>query len=244
VNLRRVFPVGGDTVETDSVETDAPDVRERVTAWYRPPHEEWLRLNLITTVSGSATGSDGTSESITNPTDRVILNVIRSLADVVVVGASTVRAEGYFIPRRGVLAVVSRSGDFTGHQIRDTGSHGTLLILCPASAVERARETVGIADVVVVAVPDVDGSLPPDAIVASLRERGYRSIVVEGGPALATQFVVADAVDELCLTTSPVLNGAGVPLLGSHEFTGRSLTLEQLLLDDGGATYARWRLPA
>jgi riboflavin biosynthesis pyrimidine reductase len=97
-------------------------------------------------------------------------------------------------------------------------------------------------EVTIIAVPDVDGSLTAPAIVTALGDADYRSIVVEGGPALATLFVMDDAVDELCLTTSPVLNGGAMPLFGAHEFADRPLTLTQLLVDGGGATYARWTL--
>jgi riboflavin biosynthesis pyrimidine reductase len=224
------------------IDLDAADARERITELYRPPSEDWLRLNLIGSVSGSATGSDGTSETLTNPVDRVLLGIIRSLSDVVVVGAASVRAEGYFVPRNGALAVVSRSGNFTGHHIRDTGRHGTVLILCPAAAADTARATVGLSGVTVVPVPDVGGSLSAAAIVTALREAGYRSIVAEGGPALATQLVLGGVVDELCLTTSPVLNGGKLPLFGREEFDDHPLTLSQLLIDGGGATYARWSL--
>ncbi|HEX3680651.1 MAG TPA: dihydrofolate reductase family protein, partial [Galbitalea sp.] len=132
--------------------------------------------------------------------------------------------------------------DFANHQVKGTTQHGTLIILCPTAAVETARATIGMPDVTIIAVPDVDGSLTAPAIVSALRNAGYRSIVVEGGPALATLFVTDDAVDELCLTTSAVLNGGAMPLFGANEFADRPLTLTQLLVDSGGATYARWAL--
>lgn len=235
--LTPVFPSGAHPIDFESA-----DARDRVTELYRPPREDWLRLNLIGSVSGSAAGPDGTSQTLTNPVDRILLNIIRALSDVVVVGAASVRAEGYFVPRYGTLAVVSGSGDFTGHNIKDTGTHGTVVILCPAAAVDRARATMGMSDVTILPVPDVGGSLTVERIVSALRGAGYRSIVAEGGPALATQLVLGGVVDELCLTTSPVLNGGNLPLFGTHEFEGHPLALSQLLIDDDGATYARWQL--
>jgi riboflavin biosynthesis pyrimidine reductase len=237
VILTRVVP----TVD-DPVDLAAPDARERLADLYRPPAADWVRLNLIGSVSGSAIGPDGTSETLTNAADRAILGVIRRLADVVVVGAASVRAEGYFVPRNGALAVVSRTGDFSGHQIKDTTTNGTLVILCPPAAVDTARATIGIPDAKVIPVRDVDGSLTAPDIVAALRAEGHRSIVVEGGPELATLFVLGGAVDELCLTTSPVLNGGRLPLFGADQFAVHPLALSQLLVDDAGATYARWTL--
>jgi riboflavin biosynthesis pyrimidine reductase len=153
-----------------------------------------------------------------------------------------VRAEGYFVPRSSALAIVSRSGDFSAHQVKDTGHHGAVIVLCPAAAVQRARATMTLSGARVIAVPDVAGSLSADAIVTALHGAGYRSIVAEGGPALATQLILGGVVDELCLTTSPLLNGGKLPLFGAQEFASRELTLSQLLIDGAGATYARWQL--
>ncbi len=100
--LRRLVPAGP--------ELDLDD-RPALLDLYRPPRSTWLRLNMVATVDGAAAGSDGTSESLTNRADRRILGVIRELADVVLVGAASVRAEGYQLPKRAPLAVVTRSGD-------------------------------------------------------------------------------------------------------------------------------------
>ena len=235
--LRRVFPNAD-----QSIDLDAADARERLTALYEPTRSAGVRLNLVGSVSGSATGPDGTSESLTSATDRLILKTIRSLSDVVVVGAATVRVEGYFVPRAGALAVVSRSGDMSQHRLKGTGNGGTLIVLCPASAVERARETMRTPGVRVIAVPDAGLSLAAPDIVSALRGEGYASIVVEGGPQLAALFVTGGVVDELCLTTSPLLNGTRDPLFGAAEFDPHALRLAQLLVDDSGTTYARWTL--
>jgi riboflavin biosynthesis pyrimidine reductase len=237
VILRQLVPAVDLTVDLDAV-----DARRRLTELYRPPRPDWVRLNLIGTVSGAATGADGTSESITNPVDRMILRAIRSLADVVLVGAASVRAEGYFVPRTAALAVVSRSGDFSGRMLAGNADHGPILVLCPAASVDRVRATVDDPAVRVIPVPDAAGSLSVGAIIEALRAEGFSSIVAEGGPDIAAQLVAGGVVDELCLTTSPQLNGAAKPLFGSTEFDPIPLRLEQLLVDDGGATYARWSI--
>lgn len=235
--LTPVFPSASDPLDLEQ-----PDAREHIAALYALPGPDWLRVNLIGSVSGSAAGVDGTSESLSNAVDRIILRTIRSLADVVVVGAASVRAEGYFVPRQGTLAIVSRSGDFTGHQIKGTTNSGSVVVLCPAGALEKAHSTIGMQAVTVIPVPDVGGTLSAAAILQTLRDLGFRSIVAEGGPTLATHLLVGGVVDELCLTTSPVLNGGSLPLFGTDRFDARELTLSQLLLDDNGATYARWRV--
>jgi riboflavin biosynthesis pyrimidine reductase len=54
--------------------------------------------------------------------------------------------------------------------------------------------------------------------------------------------VRAEVVDEVCLTTSPILNGASAPLFGGHEFPDQNLRLVSLLVDDANGIYARWGL--
>ena len=111
--LRRVWPAS-DVAELD---VDAPDARATLLDWYTPHDGDYLRLNFVTTLDGRAAGADGTSGSLTSTTDRMILGVIRQYADVVLVGAETVRREGYLRPSRAALAIVTASGDLTGHQL-------------------------------------------------------------------------------------------------------------------------------
>ena len=62
---------------------------------YAAPPGPWLRVNMISTVDGSATGPDGRSGTINNDVDHAVFAALRKDADVVVVGAGTARAEGY-----------------------------------------------------------------------------------------------------------------------------------------------------
>ncbi|MET0303205.1 MAG: dihydrofolate reductase family protein, partial [Microbacteriaceae bacterium] len=104
MSVTRLTPGSRETVDPRSA-----DGRASIEEWYRPPRTPWLRLNLIASVDGSAAGADGTSDTLSNPDDRAILGVLRSLADVVLIGAQTLRAEGYLLPRRSRLAVLTRS---------------------------------------------------------------------------------------------------------------------------------------
>lgn len=233
--LTRVFPGTPEIIELDATAS-----RDRLLELYLPPSLPWLRLNLITSVSGSAGGSDGTSETLTNPADRRLLGVIRELADVVIIGAESLRREGYVIPGRSRLAVVTTSGDLTGHQITGTVEPGRLIVLCPDAAVGRVRETLGGAAAEILVVADSGGRLSMGDILESVRSLGCDSIVCEGGPHLAAQFVEAGLVDEVCLSTSPTIGGTSLPLLAGGDVPTRALVLSQLLVDDRSGVYARW----
>lgn len=206
-------------------------------ALYKTPQTEWLRINLISSVNGNAAGADGTSTGLTDATDRRILGAIRRLADVVVVGASSVRKEGYFLPKTAPLAIVTGSGDLSGHQLPADLEEGQVIVLCPPDTVETLRASLGSPAVTVVTLPGP--RLDPVSIVATLREKGYDSIVCEGGPSLAAQLLDANLVDELCLSTSPLVNNANVPVLQGLS-RNKPLKLTQLLVDPESALYARW----
>jgi len=236
VILTRIHPASA--VET--IDLDDPQSRDRLLDLYRPPVERWLRLNLITSVSGSAGGSDGTSETLTNPADRRLLGVIRELADVVLIGAESLRREGYLLPSRSRLAVVTGSGDLDGHRLAPEIETGRMLVLCPESAVPAVRASLGGRSVEIVVVADVGGRLAIADIVDALHRRGHLSIVCEGGPRLAAQLVADRLVDEVCLSTSPTIGGTSLPLLVGAEVQTQSLELSQLLVDGASGLYARW----
>jgi riboflavin biosynthesis pyrimidine reductase len=217
----------------DAVEHIDLDDRARLLELYAPPRPDWLRLNLVASISGSATGSDGTSETLTSRADRRILGVIRELADAVLVGANSVRAEGYQLPKRAPLAIVTRSGELDGHRLG--GSARQAVVFGPESARTTAAASIDARFVAV-----ADDSIA--TLLAALRGEGYASIVCEGGPNLAAQLIAAGAVDELCLTTSPRLNGNALPLFGSGAAEEVPVELDQLLVDEDGTLFARWRL--
>lgn len=221
---------------SESFDTDAA-ARERLRELYGIPSTPWLRLNLIAGIDGGARGSDGTSTTLSNRADRAVLGAIRSLADVVLIGAETLRAEGYLLPRAARLAVLTASGRLGPTGAKDDAPTASVLVLGPASAEEPARGSVTDAEIEFVALRGADRVLPGDAI-AALRERGAESIVCEGGPMLAAELLDAGLVDELCLSTSPRLTGGELPVLGGA--TRRDLRLHGLIADETGGSYARW----
>ena len=233
--VTRVFP--GSPLTVDLEETGA---RAQIVELYRPSREPFVRINLISSVSGSAGGTDGTSETLSNPVDRTILGVIREHGDVVVIGAQSLRAEGYLLPRRVPLAVVTSSGNLAGHGTGPTGATGNVIVVCPPSAVDRVHETSGDMSIEILTIDTPDGRLAIADIIEALAARGLTSIVCEGGPGLAAQFLEAGVVDEVCLSTSPVINGSALPVFGTDDTDQTALRIDQLMVDDASGIYARW----
>lgn len=209
-------------------------------AVYSPEPANRVRLNMITSLTGSAVGSDGTSETLTSPVDRAILGIIRGAADVVLVGASTVRAEGYLAPRTAALAIVTTTGRLDGHRLGAEDRAGRVLLVCPAAreaAVVAERDAQGV-DAEVIAVPG-DADLDPRAILDALGTHGLERVVCEGGPTLASRFVDARAIDELCVTVAPVVGPAPSPFLRIE--SGAQASVHGMLVDAAGFSYLRLR---
>ena len=245
MTLTRIFPpTGGGDSGLESVDGMDAASRAWLLAHYARTEAAYLRVNMIASLNGSATGDDGTSNTLSSRLDRRILGVIQELADVVLVGAGSVRAEGYVVPARAALAVVTSSGDLTGHRLDarpadEAGGGHPVLVLCARSSLGRAEATTG-GRASIVPLDDEGGDIPPASIVRALHDRGLTRIVCEGGPTLAGRLFAADLVDELCLSTSPQVTLGGRPLLDSAQAGSRRFSLRQLLVDDAGTTYARW----
>ena len=196
----------------------------------------WFRVNMVSTVDGSAQGDDGRSGGINNAADHRVFTALRSYADVLVVGAGTARIEEY--GAAGVpLVVVSRTG-VVPQTLRGLEAGRVVLATVEnAEGIAEARELLGVDNVWVLGAYTVDlGSLRGE-----LARRGFRQVLCEGGPHLLHALLVAEAVDELCLSVVPRL------VSGEHkrivEGQPADVDLELMaLLEENGTVLARYRV--
>jgi riboflavin biosynthesis pyrimidine reductase len=216
----------------------------------------WVRANFITSLDGGAT-ADGSSGGMGGPGDRHIFNLLRELADVIVVGAGTVRIEGYSGAHVGVaqrqgrqargqsevprIAIVTKSGHLDRDMTVFTRTEVPPLVLtCTAAAAETGRRLGDLCEVVDCSGGD-PGKVDEAALLAGLAARGMRRVLTEGGPMLLGAFVQRDLLDELCLTIAPYLVGG----LARRIATGPGQVLTHMscahiLTDDAGYLYARY----
>lgn len=221
---------GGVAIPLKLAELDIHALR----AAYAPPRLPWLRLNFVTTVDGSTQGADGVSSSINNEADHRVFEVLRDLADVVVVGAGTVRAEEYE-PNPKPFVVVTRSGAVPPSLLSGDLSQAYIATGADAQHLDEARDLLGEQNVLVL------GEQGPDLTMLrqELERRGFNDLLCEGGPGLAGDLITAGLVDELCLTTVPQLvAGEGLRVL-SGASVDVPLTLHQLL-EHEGTLLTRW----
>jgi riboflavin biosynthesis pyrimidine reductase len=262
--VRQIFPVGSHSRlgHSDPLSAAGPiapttagvgDLIAALGEVYAYPEGRWVRANMIASVDG-AIMVDGRSGGLSGPADRLVFRVLRSLADVIVAGAGTARAERYRQAQPSELCQQFRAGrppappiavltrrldlDLTSSLFADDGLARTILITTDEAPRERLRAAARVADVVVAGAAEVGAA----TAINVLEQRGWRRILVEGGPTLLGEFAAADLVDELCLTISPVLEGgyAAGRVTSSADVTSgdapaklAGLRLVSVLEDDG-----------
>lgn len=213
---------------------DSPVTDEDLVTLYAAPGPDWLRVNMVSTVDGAATGEDGLTGSVNNPADQRVFHALRRMADAVVVGAGTARAEGYR-PTDRPTVVVSRRGEVPA--LLRTGPVGSvLLVTCQdADGMAQSREHLGADQVLLLGSTSVDlGS-----VRAALAERGLRDLLCEGGPHLLQDLLAVGAVDELCCTWVPRLQAGDGPRIAVGAPVDVPLGL-RLLLEEDGTLLGRW----
>jgi len=220
------------------------------------PDRTWVRANFITSLDGGATVG-GTSGGLAGPGDRVVFGLLRELADVIVVGAGTVRTENYAGAHLSVrqrqnradrgqsevpaLAIVTRSGRLAREMAVFTRTEVPPLVLTCSAAIGEARPRLaGVADVI--DCSDIDpGHVDMSAALAALAARGLCRVLTEGGPALLGSFIEHDLLDELCLTIAPIVVGGQAPRIATGPVQALTrMRRGHILTDDAGYLYTRY----
>jgi riboflavin biosynthesis pyrimidine reductase len=218
----------------------------------------WLRVNFVSSIDGAGT-RNGLTAGLGTPADKRVFDVLRRLCDVVLVGAGTVRAEGYGPMRLDEPAVRWRRE----HGLADQPAFGIVsagLELDPADRIftdapvrpivvtverapaERRMALAEVADVLLAGEEHVDTA----RIRSLLAKRGLVQVHSEGGPHFFGDLLSGDAVDEICLTISPFAEGPGAGRITEGTRTGiqRRMALAHVLSSQGTLLLRYVRQPA
>ncbi len=214
--------------------------------FYRDP-PDGVRVNMVASLDGAA-AFGGRVRPLSDQVDHQLLRAMRAYADVVLVGAGTVRAETY-----GPVQLTEEQARYrlerwgTRHTTADRRRHtngqpsaGFAIVRRSCQADRRhhptSRRSPGgqhsgeSADIVIAG----DDRVEMPTLIAALRDRGFGRILCEGGPTLLHDLVTHDLVDEMCLTLAPRLAGPQTLSASSGPTVQapRTLSLERALIND------------
>jgi riboflavin biosynthesis pyrimidine reductase len=236
-----------------------PDSRplddEALTELYAPaPGSVALRVNFVASVDG-AVELDGYSAGLGSPADRKVFGLLRMYPHALMVGAGTLRHEGYHAvtldgarrdwrrargldPYPRLIVVSGRLALDPTHPALAEAPVRPIILTHAAAPPDRRTALSAVADVQIYGETEVDLS----AAVADLRKQGVAQLLSEGGPHLLGALTAADLVDEVCLTVSPMLAGPGAGrITAGTPSPVRGLALAHVLLAESNLLlrYAR-----
>lgn len=207
----------------------------------------WATGHMVAGLDGCA-AIRGRVGALSTAPDATLFAAMRTLADVVLVGANTVRKEGYGpirlppertgsrtaqgLPATPPLAIVSRSLnlDFLSRAFTDAPAESrTLVVTCAAAPADRLARAREVADILVAGEESVD----PGELMTQLAERGLKRVLCEGGPTWLGELVMTGYLDELCLTIAPMMGGDPLPVaVFPPGVTLTAFTLRHVLQED------------
>ncbi len=152
----------------------------------------------------------GHSHYINGAAGREHLHRLRALVDAIVVGVATVVADDPQLTVRLVhgpcpARVVLDPSGRAAADARVFATDGARRLIVTA-ATGRAPLPAGVE---IVNLPLTDGRFAPAAILNAIADRGFRRILVEGGPATISGFLAASCLDRLHILVAPIILGAG-----------------------------------
>jgi riboflavin biosynthesis pyrimidine reductase len=254
-----------EAVPKDGVETRGgllpPDLAERhpgELAVGLLPERPTVIANFVSSVDGvvalgpSEPSSGGGEISGFSHADRYMMALLRALADVVIVGAGTVRVgsrhrwtAGYLEPSlvgafaawraelwlsaQPTMIVVTASGNLDATHPGLSAPDVPVIVATTAAGAERLNERPLPGNMKVAAVGDAD-RVPAGAILELVRQTGARLALCEGGPHLFGEMLRARLIDELFLTVAP-------HIVGRDSFAHRLALVEGTSFGEG---HGRW----
>ena len=182
-----------------------------------PGNRPYVLTNMVSSADG-AIAIDGQSGALGGPADFEVFMALRSVADIILAGAETVRAEKYKPPSpsaevqeqrrargqkaRPTIAILTASANLDPDLPIFSEPDNRPIVLCGSAADTAALAKLdGLATI----LRAENDRLDPPVALGLLHGEGAATVLLEGGPSLNGQFISADCVDEWNLTIAPQL---------------------------------------
>jgi riboflavin biosynthesis pyrimidine reductase len=247
--LTELAPVGG-AFDTDD---------ERLAAFYSYPERLdgcWVRANMISSLDGGAT-DDGKAAGLAGPGDRALFARMRQEADVILVGASTVRIENYSGAQMSLaqrkerqsrgqaevppIAIVTHGADFEHDAKIFTRTEVPPLVMISRDAVDDAHGRLGSMAEIIDASGAQTDRVDLAVVMKTLADRNLLRVLSEGGPAMFSLLIEEGFLDEFCMTIAPILvGGQALRIATGAGVVHTRMRRTHLLTDGEGYLYTRY----
>jgi riboflavin-specific deaminase-like protein len=223
----------------------------------RMTERPYVTVNMATSLDGRISTRRRENVTLGTRYDRHLMDVLRARSDAVIVGAGTVRHDGFPVlvrdpdlrrrrsrkrPTHPVNVILSRALDMpVARGIFEHPDTEKLVITTRLAPAARVKRFGRLAEVVVLP----RRTLPAAVVLQKLHERGFRKVLVEGGGELHFAFARDGCVDEIYVTVTPHLIGGPAPsLLDGPGFLWKDHPLLELVSSRraGDEVFLRYRV--
>jgi diaminohydroxyphosphoribosylaminopyrimidine deaminase/5-amino-6-(5-phosphoribosylamino)uracil reductase len=207
----------GIEVTSGVLEGAAAELNEAYLKWRRSGLPA-VTLKLATSLDGSVAAPPGGPRWLSSEESRRLVHEMRGAADCVAVGVGTVLADDPLLTDRREPGAARQPARLVfdrdlripiGSALVGTSREIRTIVACAAGADDGRSlrlERAGVEIWRVAASPD---GVDPEGVMRAAAAAGLLSVLVEGGPRVATSLLGAGLVDRLTLFVAPVLHGRG-----------------------------------
>ncbi len=184
--------------------------------WNFREKKVFVSLKIAQSLDGQVGLKTGESRWITNEKSREYVHYLRACHDATLVGRGTVQQDNPSlnirhpeIQKNNRVVVIDPSATLLqeASQLQITRLHKPENIFWCVSVVKNSSGDLPFAKIVRVR-ENTDGTLNLEDLLQKLWSAGIRSVMVEGGPQTAANFLKAGLVNRLYIFTAPVVVGA------------------------------------
>jgi len=170
-----------------------------------------ISINMAMTLDGKVVRPDGKWYGLTSAKDRSQMDVYRSQADALIVGKNSILNDNPIVQVRNVTnalnprpVILLRRGSLPlNKHVFDESDH-IPLIICTKNNLKQVKEDLeNRAEIFALDSEDIE----PKKVTGILKRKGYKAVLLEGGPKLNFSFFSQDLVDRIYLTIVPFVIG-------------------------------------
>jgi 2,5-diamino-6-(ribosylamino)-4(3H)-pyrimidinone 5'-phosphate reductase len=170
-----------------------------------------LSINMAMTLDGKVVRPDGRWYGLTSKDDKLQMDVYRSQSDAIILGKNSVINDNPVVKIRAFPnalnprpVILIRNGTLpTDKHVFDESDHIPLIICTKNNLKEIKTDLENRAEIFALDSTDID----PKKVTGILKRKGYKNVLLEGGPKLNYSFLDGDLVDRVYVTLVPFIIG-------------------------------------